>query len=82
MTATSVEDATRELIRVLQTEADHFLKVAAALEQAADPGDVLSALHPLGETHLCGKINAFGGKLSVLALLAQEQEQWQRQAQP
>jgi hypothetical protein len=72
MTDTSVEHARQELIEVLRAEGHHFLGVAAALERAAGPGEVLAALHPLGETHLCSKINALGGKLGVLALLAQE----------
>jgi hypothetical protein len=68
----SVEHAKRELIEVLRAEAAHFVDVAAALEQAEAPGDVLSALHPLGKAHLCSRINALGGSLGVLALLAQE----------
>ncbi len=72
MTATSLEDAKRQLIEVLRAEAAHFVEVAAALEQAETPADVLSALHPLGKAHLCSKINALGGSLGVLAILAQE----------
>ncbi len=72
MTPTSLEDAKRELIEVLRAETTHFAEVAAALEQAEAPVDVLSTLHPLGKAHLCGRINSLGGSLGVLALLAQE----------
>jgi hypothetical protein len=78
----SMELARRELIEVLLAEGNHSLSVAAALKQAAGPGDVLSALDFFGETHLCGKINALGGSLGVLALLAKEQEPRRWQAQP
>jgi hypothetical protein len=80
MTPTSLDRAKRELIEILRAEAAHFAAVAAALEGAQAPADVLSALHPLGEAHLCSKINALGGTLGVLALLAQE-AQPQGQAQ-
>jgi hypothetical protein len=72
MTPTSLEHAKQELIEVLRAEAAHFTEVARALEQAEAPADVLSALHPLGKAHLCSKINALGGSLGVLALLAQD----------
>jgi hypothetical protein len=75
MPHTSMEHARRELIEVLLAEGNHFQNVAAALKQGAGPGNILSALEFFGETHLCGKINALGGSLGVLALLAQEQEQ-------
>jgi hypothetical protein len=75
-----LEVAKRELIEALRTEAAHFAAVAAALEQAQAPADVLSALHPLGNAHLCSRINGLGGTLGVLALLAQE-GQAQQQAQ-
>jgi hypothetical protein len=74
MTATSVECTKRKLIQVLRAEAAEFAGVAAALEQAEAPSDVLSALHPLEKTHLCGQMNALGGSLSVLALMAQEHQ--------
>ncbi len=74
MSPPSLEHAKHELIEVLRAEAAHFVDVAAALEQAAAPADVLSALHPLGETNLSSRINALGGALGVLALLAQERE--------
>ena len=75
MTPIYVEDPKRQLIDVLRAEGKHFLSVAAALELAENPGDVLSALDFLGETHRCDKINALGGKLSVRAIQTQEQEQ-------
>jgi len=80
MTATSLEDAKQELIELLRAEAAHFGDVAAALERADAPADVLLALRPLGKAHLCSKINAMGGSLGVLALLAKD-EQPQEQAQ-
>jgi hypothetical protein len=75
MTPIYVEDPKRQLIDVLRAEGNHFLSVAAALEQAEGPRDVLSALEFLGETDRCDKINALGGKLSVRAIQTQEQEQ-------
>ena len=75
MTPIYVEDPKRQLIDVLRAEGNHFLSVAAALEQAESPGDVCSALDFLAETHRCDKINALGGKLSVRAIQTQEQEQ-------
>jgi hypothetical protein len=81
MTPLSVEHAKRQLIEVLQAEAAHLSEVAAALEEAKAPAAVLSALEPLGKTHLCARMNALSGTLGVLALLAQEREQVQRQAQ-
>ena len=75
MTPIYVEDPKRQLIDVLRAESNHFLSVAAALEQAESPGDVRSALDFLAETHRCDKINALGGKLSVRAIQTQEQEQ-------
>jgi hypothetical protein len=72
MPPTSLEHAKQELIEVLRAEAAHFMEVARALEQAEAPADVLSALHPLGKAHMCSKLNALGGSLGVLALLAHE----------